>query len=215
MNLRRSARTRAEASSSLRTQGPSARAMAKSLAIHGAVLCLLLMLPARALGRSVMPEAVDVVFHRPPVEIPVPKVPIPSSLAAPRGPGAPEAPGPRTARLKPPAALATPDPGPPPGDPLMADQTPPSGPVEVAAAEPRSTASAEEAVFPEDPVVRAVAVVAVEVAAAAFPVATGPRRAADRELPAPTRRYRSSSIATRRRSTGSTTGSCARTPPCR
>jgi hypothetical protein len=136
MNLRRFARTMAEASAAPGTKGPSARSMAKSLAIHGAVLCVVLMLPARALGRSVMPEAVDVVFHRPAVEIPAPRIPVHSSPAAPRGPAAPEAPGPRTERLKPPAAAAAPEPGPPPGDPLVADQTPPPGPQDVAAVEP-------------------------------------------------------------------------------
>ena len=50
---------------------PTARSMAKSLAIHVFVLCVLMVIPAQALFRSEPPDKeLDIVFYRPP-EIPV------------------------------------------------------------------------------------------------------------------------------------------------
>jgi hypothetical protein len=119
-----------------RPSGPSARAMGKSLAIHALVLAIVLMLPARALGRSVLPDEVDVVFHRPQVQV-EPPIPMPPPQAPP-GPAA-QGPGVKTERPKPAAhAPASPDSGPPPGDPQLPESSDPlPGPEEFAAVEPQ------------------------------------------------------------------------------
>src|SRR6516164_658601 len=56
----------------LKTSGaPTARSMAKSVAIHAFVLAVLMVIPAQALFRNVPPnKELDIVFYRPP-EIPV------------------------------------------------------------------------------------------------------------------------------------------------
>src|SRR5215472_13894614 len=61
-----------EAKNILKTSGaPTARSMAKSVAIHACVLALLMVIPAQALFRNVPAnKELDVVFYRPP-EIPV------------------------------------------------------------------------------------------------------------------------------------------------
>src|SRR5438309_7769051 len=61
-----------EAKSIFKTSGaPTARSMAKSLAIHVFVLAVLMVIPAQALFRSEPPnKELDIVFYRPP-EIPV------------------------------------------------------------------------------------------------------------------------------------------------
>src|SRR6266849_5785024 len=61
-----------EAKSIFKTSGaPTARSMAKSLAIHVFVLAALMVIPAQALFRSEQPnKELDIVFYRPP-EIPV------------------------------------------------------------------------------------------------------------------------------------------------
>jgi hypothetical protein len=64
--------TTMEAKSIFKASGaPTARSMAKSMAIHVLVLCLLMVIPAQALFRSEPPnKELDIVFYRPP-EIPV------------------------------------------------------------------------------------------------------------------------------------------------
>ena len=64
--------TTMEATSIFKASGaPTARSMAKSMAIHVLVLCLLMVIPAQALFRSEPPnKELDIVFYRPP-EIPV------------------------------------------------------------------------------------------------------------------------------------------------
>src|SRR5215470_11599836 len=85
-----------EAKNILKTSGaPTARSMAKSVAIHALVMALLMVIPAQALFRNVPAnKELDVVFYRPP-EIPVktrevPR-PIPSEPGALRGAPAPAA----------------------------------------------------------------------------------------------------------------------------
>jgi len=84
-----------EAKSIFKKSGaPTARSMAKSLAIHVFVLCVLMVIPAQALFRSEQPnKELDIVFYRPP-EIPVNAVsrPIPrgaSEAGSPPGTPAP------------------------------------------------------------------------------------------------------------------------------
>src|SRR5258708_7139565 len=84
-----------EAKSIFKKSGaPTARSMAKSLAIHVFVLALLMVIPAQALFRSEQPnKELDIVFYRPP-EIPVNAVsrPIPrgaSEAGSPPGTPAP------------------------------------------------------------------------------------------------------------------------------
>src|SRR5260370_16993983 len=84
-----------EAKSIFKKSGaPTARSMAKSIAIHVFVLALLMVIPAQALFRSEQPnKELDIVFYRPP-EIPVNAVsrPIPrgaSEAGSPRGAPAP------------------------------------------------------------------------------------------------------------------------------
>src|SRR5258706_1483837 len=56
-----------EAKSIFKTSGaPTARSMAKSLAIHVLVLALLMVIPAQALFRSAPNKELDIVFYRPP-----------------------------------------------------------------------------------------------------------------------------------------------------
>ncbi|HEY3175407.1 MAG TPA: AgmX/PglI C-terminal domain-containing protein [Candidatus Polarisedimenticolia bacterium] len=117
--------------------GPSTRDMVKSVVLHVLTLCIVLLLPARALGRSVVPEEIDVVFHRPPqIEVPAP-VPLPPPRSAAPGPLAPEEPGPRTEKARAPAAaIVSPEPGPPAGDPLLPESSSPlPGPEDSAVAE--------------------------------------------------------------------------------
>src|SRR6267378_2764835 len=84
-----------EAKSIFKKSGaPTARSMAKSIAIHVFVLALLMVIPAQALFRSEQPnKELDIVFYRPP-EIPVNAVsrPIPrgaSEAGSPPGTPAP------------------------------------------------------------------------------------------------------------------------------
>jgi len=59
--------TTMEAKSIFKTFGtPTARSMAKSLAIHVFVLALLMVIPAQALFRSAPNKELDIVFYRPP-----------------------------------------------------------------------------------------------------------------------------------------------------
>src|SRR5258705_12352467 len=56
-----------EAKSIFKTSGaPTARSMAKSLAIHVFVLAVLMVIPAQALFRSAPNKELDIVFYRPP-----------------------------------------------------------------------------------------------------------------------------------------------------
>src|SRR5258707_6815474 len=56
-----------EAKSIFKTSGaPTARSMAKSLAIHVLVLAVLMVIPAQALFRSAPNKELDIVFYRPP-----------------------------------------------------------------------------------------------------------------------------------------------------
>ena len=106
-----------------------ARALWKSLALHGVVLTGVLLLPAGPLRESAHPEEVEVVFHRPPerLEIPPPAVPAPSAGTIAAGPKAPLPAAPR-------AAAAPPEPMSAP----VAMDTPgiPEGPKDVPVAEP-------------------------------------------------------------------------------
>ena len=60
--------TTMEAKSILKSSGaPTARSMAKSMAIHLFVMAVLMVLPAQALFRSEPPnKELDIVFYRPP-----------------------------------------------------------------------------------------------------------------------------------------------------
>src|SRR5260370_6526636 len=113
-----------EAKSIFKTSGaPTARSMAKSLAIHVLVLALLMVIPAQALFRSAPNKELDIVFYRPP-EIAVNSQAV--SRPMPRGTSEAGAPAPA---LKPkPNAPAGPDlagkaelpPGPEVGPPVEA-----------------------------------------------------------------------------------------------
>jgi hypothetical protein len=118
-----------EAKSIFKTSGaPTARSMAKSMAIHVFALAALMVIPARALFRSEAPnKELDIVFYRPP-EIPVNSRTV--SRPMPRG-GSEAAPGAPAPALKPkPNAPAGPDmsgkaelsPGPEVGFPAEAKQ---------------------------------------------------------------------------------------------
>ena len=99
--------TTMEAKSIFKKSGaPTARSMAKSMAIHVLVLCVLMVIPAQALFRNAQPnKELDIVFYRPP-EIPV----NPVSRPIPRGANAGSPPGSPAAALKPkPSAPAGPD----------------------------------------------------------------------------------------------------------
>jgi hypothetical protein len=63
---------------------PTARGMATSVALHVAVLILLLLLPARALIQNARSKEIDMVFYRPPKQVEVPAPPAP--MAAPANP---------------------------------------------------------------------------------------------------------------------------------
>src|SRR6266850_1434657 len=117
-----------EAKSIFKTSGaPTARSMAKSLAIHVFVLAVLMVLPAQALFRSAQPnKELDIVFYRPP-EIDVNSRAV--SRPMPRGANAGSPPGAPAPALKPkPNAPAGPDlagkaelpPGPELGPPVEA-----------------------------------------------------------------------------------------------
>src|SRR6267154_1053445 len=113
-----------EAKSIFKTSGaPTARSMAKSLAIHVFVLAVLMVIPAQALFRSAPNNELDIVFYRPP-EIAVNSRAV--SRPMPRGTSEAGAPAPA---LKPkPNALAGPNlagkaelpPGPEVGPPVEA-----------------------------------------------------------------------------------------------
>src|SRR5882724_1851117 len=117
-----------EAKSIFKTYGaPTARSMAKSLAIHVFVLAVLMVLPAQALFRSAQPnKELDIVFYRP-LEIAVNSRAV--SRPMPRGANAGSPPGAPAPALKPkPNAPAGPDlagkaelpPGPELGPPVEA-----------------------------------------------------------------------------------------------
>jgi len=119
--------TTMEAKSIFKTSGaPTARSMAKSLAIHVFVLAVLMVIPAQALFRSAPNKELDIVFYRPP-EIAVNSravSPIPRGASAAGSP-----PGAPASALKPkPNAPAGPDiagkaelpPGPAVGPPVEA-----------------------------------------------------------------------------------------------
>src|SRR5215469_5716447 len=99
-----------EAKNILKTSGaPTARSMAKSVAIHVCVLALLMVIPAQALFRNVPAnKELDVVFYRPPeisvkprdVSRPIPGepgslkgAPAPALKPKPNAPAGPELPG--------------------------------------------------------------------------------------------------------------------------
>src|SRR5437667_7504007 len=69
---------------------PTARSMAKSMAVHVLVMALLMVIPAQALFRSEQPnKELDIVFYRPPeIAVTVPR-PIPRGASAGSPPGAP------------------------------------------------------------------------------------------------------------------------------
>src|SRR5438552_84317 len=69
---------------------PTARSMAKSMAIHVLVMALLMVIPAQALFRSEQPnKELDIVFYRPPeIAVTVPR-PIPRGASAGSPPGTP------------------------------------------------------------------------------------------------------------------------------
>jgi TonB family protein len=82
------------------------RAFLKSLAAHGTVLAIVLVLPAGPLRQSAHPDEVEVVFHPPerPIEVPLPVIPLRAAGTLAAGPKAPLA-----APVRP-AAPATPAP---------------------------------------------------------------------------------------------------------
>src|SRR4029077_17315655 len=99
-----------EAKSIFKTSGaPTARSMAKSLAIHVFVLAVLMVIPAQALFRSAQPnKELDIVFYRPP-EVAVNSRAV--SRPMPRGTNAGSPPGAPAPALKPkPNAPAGPGP---------------------------------------------------------------------------------------------------------
>jgi uncharacterized membrane protein YgcG len=102
--------TTMEAKSIFKTSGaPTARSMAKSVAIHVLVLALLMVIPAQALFRSDPPnKELDIVFYRPPeIAVNSPTVPRPMPRGASAAGSPPGAPAPA---LKPkPNAPAGPD----------------------------------------------------------------------------------------------------------
>jgi hypothetical protein len=114
-----------EAKSIFKTSGaPTARSMAKSIAIHVLVMALLMVIPAQALFRESPNKELDVVFYRPP-EIAVNS----RAVSIPRGSEAGSPPGAPAPALKPkPNAPAGPDlagkaelsPGPGMGSPVEA-----------------------------------------------------------------------------------------------
>src|SRR5712692_968696 len=80
-----------EAKSIFKKSGaPTARSMAKSMAIHVLVMALLMVIPAQALFRSEQPnKELDIVFYRPPeIAVTVPR-PIPRGASAGSPPGTP------------------------------------------------------------------------------------------------------------------------------
>src|ERR1700757_1293648 len=99
-----------EAKSIFKTSGaPTARSMAKSVAIHVLVLAMLMGIPAQALFRSEPPnKELDIVFYRPPeIAVNSPTVPRPMPRGASAAGSPPGAPAPA---LKPkPNAPAGPD----------------------------------------------------------------------------------------------------------
>src|SRR5258708_1784318 len=108
-----------EAKSIFKKSGaPTARSMAKSIAIHVFVLALLMVIPAQALFRSEQPnKELDIVFYRPP-EIPV------NAVSRPIPRGASEAGSPRGA----PAPALKPKPNAPAGPDLAGKEELPPGP---------------------------------------------------------------------------------------
>src|SRR6266851_2502129 len=108
-----------EAKSIFKKSGaPTARSMAKSLAIHVFVLAVLMVIPAQALFRSEQPnKELDIVFYRPP-EIPV------NAVSRPIPRGASEAGSPRGA----PAPALKPKPNAPAGPDLAGKEELPPGP---------------------------------------------------------------------------------------
>src|SRR5712692_10267420 len=110
-----------EAKSIFKTSGaPTARSMAKSLAIHVFVMAVLMVIPAQALFRSESPnKELDIVFYRPP-EIPVSA----RSVSRPMPRGASEAGSPRGA----PAPALKPKPNAPAGPDLAGKEELPPGP---------------------------------------------------------------------------------------
>ncbi len=111
--------TAMEAKSIFKKSGaPTARSMAKSIAIHVFVLALLMVIPAQALFRSEQPnKELDIVFYRPP-EIPV------NAVSRPIPRGASEAGSPRGA----PAPALKPKPNAPAGPDLAGKEELPPGP---------------------------------------------------------------------------------------
>lgn len=90
-----------------------ARALGKSLALHGLALTGVLLLPAGPLRTSAHPDEVEVVFHRPPdpIVVPAPKLPAPSTGPIAAGPKMPQPVAPRHAAAPPmsaPVAMETP-----------------------------------------------------------------------------------------------------------
>jgi hypothetical protein len=86
--------TTMEAKSNFKTSGaPTARSMAKSVAIHVLVLAVLMVIPAQALFRSAPPnKELDIVFYRPPeiaVNTRTVSRPMPGAREAGSPPGAP------------------------------------------------------------------------------------------------------------------------------
>jgi hypothetical protein len=112
--------TTMEAKNIFKTSGaPTARSMAKSMAIHVLVLCLLMVIPAQALFRSEPPnKELDIVFYRPP------EIPVNSRISRPIPRGAREAGSPPGA----PAPALKPKPNAPAGPDLAGKAELPPGP---------------------------------------------------------------------------------------
>src|SRR5262245_39959152 len=84
-------------STSMKAGGPSARSMMTSVTFHAVALIALLLIPAGALGRSIRPKRVDVVFYRP-----RPLIEVPTHTVRPPLPGGAPGAGPRPGPLAPP-----------------------------------------------------------------------------------------------------------------
>ena len=78
---------------------PTPRGLATSVAIHLAVVIILLLIPVRAFVQTERTKEIDMVFYRPKVQTPAPPVPVPQSPAAAPGP-------PRVHRPSPPPSPA-------------------------------------------------------------------------------------------------------------
>src|SRR5260370_41176541 len=119
--------TTMEAKSIFKTSGaPTARSMAKSLAIHVFVLAVLMVIPAQALFRSAPNKELDIVFYRPPeiaVNSRAASRPMPRGTSEAGAPAPPLRPKPHAPAGPDLAGQAEHSPGPQEGPPVAAEAT--------------------------------------------------------------------------------------------